>query len=91
MFLDMAQAFEKILQAGMSYTQTEERATKTADIKIFKNKQEDAYSELIQIKTGVPQRNKLGPVLLNMLLIFLNQSTILLGALLMIQPNSYSV
>jgi hypothetical protein len=69
-FLDVAQAFDRVWHEGLNYKlrtilpkqYTEILESYLTEI-FFRIKQRDAYSELKEIKAGVPQGSVLGPVL----------------------------
>lgn len=70
MFLDVAQAFDKVWHEGLNYklktllpNQYTEILKSYLTERFFRIKQDDAYSELKEIKAGVPQGSVLGPVL----------------------------
>lgn len=69
-FLDVAQAFDKVWHEGLKYKLKKMLPRQFADIlesyitnRAFRVRQEDAVSELKEIKAGVPQGSVLGPVL----------------------------
>lgn len=69
-FLDVAQAFDKVWHEGLHYKlkhilpkQYTEILMSYLSERYFRIKQEDAYSNLKEIKAGVPQGSVLGPVL----------------------------
>ena len=70
LFLDVAQAFDKVWHKGLIYklnrmfsTQYVEILTSYISNRLFRIKQEDAYSDLKEIRAGVPQGSVLGPIL----------------------------
>lgn len=69
-FLDVAQAFDKVWHEGLILKLRRMLPKSYADIlqsyitdRVFRIRQEDAYSEINEIKAGVPQGSVLGPVL----------------------------
>lgn len=69
-FLDVAQAFDKVWHEGLLYKLKTMLPVQYTEIlksyltgRFFRVKQEDAYSNLVEIKAGVPQGSVLGPVL----------------------------
>lgn len=69
-FLDVAQAFDKVWHEGLHYKLKKLLPAKYAELlhsylsqRHFRVKQDDAYSELKSIKAGVPQGSVLGPIL----------------------------
>lgn len=69
-FLDVAQAFDKVWHKGFIYKidqmlpeQYSKILTSYISDRYFRIKQEDSYSKLNEIKAGVPQGSVLGPVL----------------------------
>jgi hypothetical protein len=69
-FLDVAQAFDKLWHEGLNQKLRTIVSKQSAKIlesylteRFFRIKQGDAYSELKEIKAGVPQGSVLGPVL----------------------------
>jgi len=69
-FLDVAQAFDKVWHEGLNYKLRTILPKQYAEIlesylgeRFFRIKQGGAYSELKEIKAGVPQGSVLGPVL----------------------------
>lgn len=69
-FLDVAQAFDKVWHEGLKYKmklflpkQHSEILESYISDRHFRIKQEEAYSEIREIKAGVPQGSVLGPVL----------------------------
>jgi hypothetical protein len=69
-FLDVAQAFDKVWHEGLNYKLRIILPKQYAEIlesylteRYFRIKQGDAYSELKEIKTGLPQGSVLGPIL----------------------------
>jgi retron-type reverse transcriptase len=69
-FLDVAQAFDKVWHEGLNYklrTILPKQYTQILELylaeRFFRVKQGDAYSELKEIKAEVPQGSVLGPVL----------------------------
>ena len=69
-FLDMAQAFDKVWHNGLNQKLRTILPKQYAEIlesylteRFFRNKQGDIYSELKEIKAEVPQGSVLGPVL----------------------------
>lgn len=69
-FLDVAQAFDKVWHEGLVHKLKKFLPKPYSDIlesyisnRTFRIRQEEAYSELKQIKAGVPQGSVLGPVL----------------------------
>lgn len=69
-FLDVAQAFDKVWHDGLNYKlraflpkQYSQILQSYISDRHFRIKQEESYSELKQIKAGVPQGSVLGPVL----------------------------
>lgn len=69
-FLDVAQAFDKVWHKGLIIKLSNMLPKHYVDIlqsyitnRLFRVRQEDAYSELKEIKAGVPQGSVLGPVL----------------------------
>ena len=69
-FLDVAQAFDKVWHAGLNYklkmllpTQFSKILKSYISERYFRIKQEDAFSVLKKIQAGVPQGSVLGPVL----------------------------
>lgn len=69
-FLDVAQAFDKVWHEGFVYKLKNILPHKICEIlesyiteRHFRVKQENAYSEIKEIKAGVPQGSVLGPVL----------------------------
>jgi len=69
-FLDVAQAFDKVRHEELNYKLRTVLLKQYAEIlesylaeRFFRVKQGDAYSELKEIKAGVPQGSVLGPVL----------------------------
>lgn len=69
-FLDVAQAFDKVWHEGLMLKLRKMLPGEFADIlesylsnRAFRIRQDDAYSELKEIKAGVPQGSVLGPVL----------------------------
>lgn len=69
-FLDVAQAFDKVWHEGLIHKLRNLLPKQFAKIlesyltqRMFRVRQEDAYSELKSIKAGVPQGSVLGPVL----------------------------
>lgn len=69
-FLDVAQAFDKVWHEGLLLKLRRVLPSEFTDIiesylsdRVFRIRQEDAYSELKKIKAGVPQGSVLGPVL----------------------------
>ena len=70
LFLDVAQAFDKVWHKGLNYKLRTILPKQYAEIlesylaeRFFRVKQGDSYSELMEIKAGVPQGSVLGPVL----------------------------
>jgi len=70
MFLDVAQAFDKVWHEGLNHKVRTILPKQYAEIlesylteRFFRIKQGDAYSKLKEIKAGVPQGSVLGPVL----------------------------
>ena len=69
-FLDVAQAFDKVWHEGLNYklklllpVQYSRILESYISERYFRIKQEDAYSDLRKIQAGVPQGSVLGPVL----------------------------
>lgn len=69
-FLDVAQAFDKVWHEGLNLKLKYLLPKQYAEIlesylnkRFFRIKQEDSYSELKEIKAGVPQGSVLGPIL----------------------------
>jgi predicted GIY-YIG superfamily endonuclease len=69
-FLDVAQAFDKVWHKGLMHKLKTMLPEQYSDLlssylsdRFFRIKQEDAYSELKEIRAGVPQGSVLGPVL----------------------------
>lgn len=69
-FLDVAQAFDKVWHEGLMIKLRNMLPKEFADLlesylsnRAFRIRQEDAYSEIKEIKAGVPQGSVLGPVL----------------------------
>lgn len=69
-FLDVAQAFDKVWHDGLKYKlnmllpqQYSELLESYISERFFRVKQDEAYSELKEIKAGVPQGSVLGPIL----------------------------
>lgn len=69
-FLDVAQAFDRVWHEGLLYKlrlllpkQYSQLLASYITKRYFRVKQEDTYSELKEIKAGVPQGSVLGPVL----------------------------
>ena len=69
-FLDVEQAFDKVWHEGLSYKLRTILPKQYAEIlelylteRFFRIKQGDAYSELKEIESGVPQGSVLGPLL----------------------------
>lgn len=69
-FLDVAQAFDKVWHAGLCYKMQQFLPTEYSQImksylqeRYFRIKQDDAFSSLREIKAGVPQGSVLGPLL----------------------------
>ena len=69
-FLDVAQAFDRVWHKGLTYKLTQYLPKQYSQIlesyitdRYFRVKQEEAYSELKEIRAGVPQGSVLGPVL----------------------------
>lgn len=69
-FLDVAQAFDKVWHEGLFHKLNSTFPKQYTDIiksyltdRHFRIKQDDAYSDLKEIKAGVPQGSVLGPVL----------------------------
>lgn len=69
-FLDIAQAFDKVWYEGLQWKLKSILPKQYSDIlksylsnRFFRVKQDDAYSALKEIKAGVPQGSVLGPVL----------------------------
>lgn len=69
-FLDVAQAFDKVWHIGLTYKLRKMLPKQYADIlesyisnRVFRVRQEDGYSQLKEIQAGVPQGSVLGPVL----------------------------
>jgi hypothetical protein len=69
-FLDVAQAFDKVWHEGLNYklrTIVPKQYAKILESclteRFFRVKQGDAYSELKEIKAAVPQGSVLGPIL----------------------------
>lgn len=69
-FLDVAQAFDKVWHEGLLLKLRRVLPSEFADViesyladRVFRIRHEDAYSELKNIKAGVPQGSVLGPVL----------------------------
>lgn len=69
-FLDVSQAFDKVWHEGLIFKLKKMLPKQFADVLVsyitnraFRVRQEDAVSELKQIKAGVPQGSVLGPVL----------------------------
>lgn len=69
-FLDVAQAFDKVWHEGLIHKLNKVLPKQHADIitsyisdRTFRVKQEDEYSDLKEIKSGVPQGSVLGPIL----------------------------
>lgn len=70
LFLDVAQAFDRVWHEGLFHKLETILPKSYTDIiksyltdRYFRIKQDDAYSELKEIKAGVPQGSVLGPVL----------------------------
>lgn len=70
LFLDVAQAFDKVWHEGLIHKLKRFLPKQYTDIlqsyiseRYFRVKQEEAYSDLKEIKAGVPQGSVLGPVL----------------------------
>lgn len=69
-FLDVAQAFDKVWHTGLIYKLRSMLPKEFSEIlesylsnRVFRVRQDEAYSELKEIKAGVPQGSVLGPVL----------------------------
>lgn len=69
-FLDVAQAFDKVWHEGLIYKLRQLLPKKYVDIlssyltdRLFRIKQDEEYSTLREIKAGVPQGSILGPIL----------------------------
>lgn len=69
-FLDVAQAFDKVWHKGLIYKLSKMLPKQFVDIlesylteRTFRVRHEDAYSDIKQIKAGVPQGSVLGPIL----------------------------
>lgn len=69
-FLDVAQAFDKVWHEGLNHKLRCLLPKQYAAVlesylsgRFFRIKQEDSYSELTEIKAGVPQGSVLGPIL----------------------------
>ena len=69
-FLDVAQAFDKVWHEGLNYKLRTILRKQYAEIlesylakRFISAKQRDVYSELKEIEAGVPQGSVLGPVL----------------------------
>ena len=69
-FLDVAQAFDKVWHEGLIYKlnkilpkQYVELLQSYISNRIFRIKQEDEYSDIKEIRAGVPQGSVLGPIL----------------------------
>jgi hypothetical protein len=69
-FLDVAQAFDKVWHEGLKHKmncllpkQYSQLLESYISDRVFRVKQEESYSELREIKAGVPQGSVLGPVL----------------------------
>lgn len=69
-FLDVAQAFDKVWHRGLIYKLGKMLPKQFVDIlesylteRTFRVRHEDAYSDIKQIKAGVPQGSVLGPIL----------------------------
>lgn len=69
-FLDVAQAFDKVWHEGLIYKLKTMLPKQFSDIlesyltnRVFRVRQEDAYSQIKKIKAGVPQGSVLGPIL----------------------------
>lgn len=69
-FLDVAQAFDKVWHEGLIYKLRKMLPIQFTKIfesyltnRMFRVRQDDAYSKLMPIKAGVPQGSVLGPVL----------------------------
>jgi hypothetical protein len=70
LFLDVAQAFDKVWHEGLIYKLNKMLPRQYVEIlasyisnRLFRVKQEEAYSDLKDIQAGVPQGSVLGPVL----------------------------
>lgn len=69
-FLDVAQAFDKVWHKGLIHKLNKMLPKQYADVlksyiseRLFRVKQEDDYSELREVRAGVPQGSVLGPIL----------------------------
>ena len=69
-FLDVAQAFDKVWHKGLIHKLRNQLPKQFSDIlesyltqRVFRVRQDDAFSELKEIRAGVPQGSVLGPVL----------------------------
>lgn len=69
-FLDVAQAFDKVWHQGLNHKLEKNLPRQFSELlksyiadRLFRIKQEDAYSDLYEIKAGVPQGSVLGPIL----------------------------